>query len=223
MLGSMMFDGVDDVDEAEGHAQRLARLVAGRLCHDLSGLLGTLMGALEMSLDETPRPGEALLLADDAARELGVRLRLLRAAWAGDGTVLDGEGLAALMPGLPAGRRVRVDATGLRGGFPGPVGRTLLNLVLLGAEALPGGGLIALSGTWPGQLAVRASGPRLTRPASLTGHLAGLDPAPAGPRDVQVSLAFSAAAAAGVRLSAAEDDGGDALAFVVSAGPSTVR
>ncbi len=219
MLSSVMFDGVDDdVEDAEEHARRMARLVAGRLCHDLSGLLGTLMGALEMTLDETPAPGEALLLANDAAQELGLRLRLLRAAWAGDGSVLNGEGLIALTPGLPAGRRVRVDVAELRGGFPGPVGRTLLNLVLLGAEALPGGGGIALSGAWPDGIALRASGPRLIRPASLAGHLAGLDPVPASSRDVQVSLAFSAAAAAGVRLSAAEGDGDNALTLLVSVG-----
>lgn len=218
MSGNVVFNEVDDdVTEAEGHAPRLARLVADRLCHDLSGLLGTLMGAIEMTIDDTPEPGEALLLADDAARELGMRLRLLRAAWAGDGTVRDGEGLTALMPGLPLGRRVRVDVSELRGGFPGPVGRTLLNLVLLGTESLPGGGGVTLRGAWPDGIAVRASGPRLARPPSLSSHLAGLDPAPTGPRDIQASLTFSAAAAAGARLSLGQDDAG--LTLVVSAAP----
>ena len=213
-----MTDEGDDMPHAEDPATRLAGLVADRLCHDLGGLLGTLMGAVEMALDDAPEPGEALLLADEAGRLLGLRLRLLRAAWVGDGTVLDGESLAALTPGLPAGRRVRVDVTDLRGGFPGPVGRTLLNLVLLGAEMLPRGGSVTLGGAWPGRLTVRASGPRVVRPPSLAEHLAGLDPSPRGPESIQASLTFSAAADAGARLSLAEE-GETGLTLVVSPAP----
>ncbi len=65
---------------APGGALHLADLVGARLCHDLSGLLGTLLGAIEMTIEDTAKPGEALLLADEAAQELGLRLRLLRAA-----------------------------------------------------------------------------------------------------------------------------------------------
>lgn len=203
----------DDMGEHDA-VPPLASLVASRLCHDLSGLLGTLLGALEMTIDETPKPGEALLLADDAARELSLRLRLLRAAWAGDGTVLDAAGIAALVPGLASGRRVRVDVDGLVGAFPSPVGRAVLNLVLLGAEALPGGGGVTLRGRWPGGIAMRAEGPRLARPASLAQGLAGLTLPPAGPRGLQVPMTFLAAGSAGAVLSAPED--GDGLTLTLS-------
>lgn len=190
---------------APGGTLHLADLVSARLCHDLSGLLGTLLGALEMTIEDTAKPGEALLLADEAAQELGLRLRLLRAAWGGNGADLDADGLAALAPGLSGGRRVRVDVTGLEGEFPAPIGRTLLNLMLLGAEALPGGGVVTLEGRWPGQLSMSAEGPRLMRPGALAACLAGAVVPPASARDLQVPLTFLVAAAAGAVLSSPEE------------------
>lgn len=199
-----------------GDVLHLADLVGARLCHDLSGLLGTLLGALEMTIEDTAKPGEALLLADEAAQELGLRLRLLRAAWAGNGAELDAAGLGALAPGLSSGRRVRVDVAGLEGEFPAPIGRTLLNLMLLGAEALPGGGVVTLTGRWPGQLSMSAEGPRLVRPGALTACLAGAVVPPASARDLQAPLTFLVAAAAGATLSSPGDAGDGRLTLRVS-------
>lgn len=196
-------------EAAPAGALHLVDLVSARLCHDLSGLLGTLLGALEMTIEDTAKPSEALLLADEAAQELGLRLQLLRAAWGGNGAELDAAGLAALAPGLSSGRRVRVDVAGLEGEFPAPIGRTLLNLMLLGAEALPGGGVVTLAGRWPGQLSMSAEGPRLLRPGALTACLAGVVVTPAGARDLQVPLTFLVAAAAGATLASPPDEGAE--------------
>src|SRR3954454_25339494 len=62
---------------------RLAELLCARLCHDLSGPLGALVGILEIAREEQPE-GETLALADETANELVQRLRLLRAAWGRD-------------------------------------------------------------------------------------------------------------------------------------------
>lgn len=202
---------------APGDALHLADLVSARLCHDLSGLLGTLLGALEMTIEDTAKPGEALLLADEAAQELGLRLRLLRAAWGGNGAELDAAGLAALAPGLSSGRRVQVDVAELEGEFPAPVGRVLLNLMLLGAEALPGGGVVTLTGRWPHQISMSAEGPRLMRPGALTACLAGAVVPPASARDLQVPLTFLVAAAAGATLSSPPEERDRRLTLRVNA------
>lgn len=202
---------------APGDALHLADLVSARLCHDLSGLLGTLLGALEMTIEDTAKPGEALLLADEAAQELGLRLRLLRAAWGGNGAELDAAGLAALAPGLSSGRRVQVDIAELEGEFPAPVGRVLLNLMLLGAEALPGGGVVTLTGRWPHQISMSAEGPRLMRPGALTACLAGAVVPPASARDLQVPLTFLVAAAAGATLSSPPEERDRRLTLRVNA------
>ena len=46
---------------------RLAELTCARLCHDLSGLLGTIGGALELATDGDQEPSEEVTLAADAA------------------------------------------------------------------------------------------------------------------------------------------------------------
>ena len=67
---------------------RLAELLCARLCHDLSGPLGALIGVLEIAREEQP-DSETLALAEDTAVELAQRLKLLRAAWGQDGDDLD--------------------------------------------------------------------------------------------------------------------------------------
>ena len=63
---------------------RLAELLCARLCHDLSGPLGALIGVLEIAREEQP-DSETLALAEETAVELTQRLKLLRAAWGQDG------------------------------------------------------------------------------------------------------------------------------------------
>ena len=78
---------------------RLAELLCARLCHDLSGPLGALIGILEIAREEQP-DSETLALAEDTADELVQRLKLLRAAWGQDGDDMD-VGPAARLRGLP--------------------------------------------------------------------------------------------------------------------------
>jgi len=124
---------------------RLAELLCARLCHDLSGPLGALIGVLEVARDEQP-DSETLALAEDTAVELAQRLKLLRAAWGHDSDDLDVARLRGFADCLSSSRRVRLDLAGLESDavFAPPVGRIVLNLVLLAAESLPGGGIVAL-------------------------------------------------------------------------------
>lgn len=181
---------------------RLAELLVARLSHDLSGLAGVLAGALDLAADE-PDPAEALAIARDAASELAALLRLLRAAWSGETGPLRAADLDALLPGLGGGGRLHVDLAGLgTAPFPADLSRLLPNLLLLGAEALPRGGTLYLSGTPATGITLAVEGPRLAWPPALADHVASPDSAwaVASPRALQPALVVLLARSAGLTL-----------------------
>jgi histidine phosphotransferase ChpT len=195
---------------------RLAELVCARICHDLSGLLGSLVGTLEVVAEEAGTT-EATSIATDTATALALRLRLLRAAWAGLMEPLELPRLTALALGLAAGR-VRLDVSDLPAAtvFSPPIGRLVLNLLLLAADALPRGGVLRLDGT-DADVIARLDGPNAAWPAGLIGMLAdeaaawqALTSPQASPRTLQAPLIVLLARHHGVRLT-----------VLLSAGPST--
>ena len=165
----------------------LAGMVCARVCHDLAGTLGALAGTLDM-VAESPDP-EALALAQDCARELSARLRLLRAAWGADTEVGD---LAALLPGLP--NVAKLDVNLQTDVLADDATRQLAAcLLLVAASALPLGGSIWLAGSGAA-LSLRVEGRRAAWPAGL------LDAAqaPIEPRGVAVAMARLRAASLGL-------------------------
>ena len=183
---------------------RLADALCARLCHDLSSPLGTLTGALEMVADDPSSIEDALPIATETAAAMVGRLRLLRAAWAGDCGPLGVTDLAALAAGLPS--RVRTELGGLRGApFDGRLARALLNLVLLGAEALPRGGVVTLAGGAGEDILLTVAGKAAVWPAGLDQAL--VDPSGVSldnPRAVQAPVTVMLARAAGRRLAMAD-------------------
>ena len=179
---------------AEAHATSTGarrRTRCARGCATTSASpLGTLMNTLELMAEDPASIAEALPIANEAAQGLAGRVRLLRAAWAGDCGPMDAAGLAALAAGLPP--RVTAELGGLRPGeHAGPAARVLLNLLLLGAEALPRGGVVSLSGQPGGDVLVTVQGAAAAWPpglwAALADPLAGAGPGPGAvavePRD----------------------------------------
>ena len=152
---------------------RLAELLTSRLCHDLSGPLGTLMGSLELLNEEPETAEEALQLANEVAATLGKRLRLLRAAWGGGAAPLRVEELRALAEGLPQAHRISLQLERLVPAtrFPSNAARLVLNLLLLAAESLPAGGTIAVAGDPEGEVQVSILGLRAAWPAGLAADL----------------------------------------------------
>jgi histidine phosphotransferase ChpT len=177
-----------------------ADAICARICHDLSSPLGTLMGALEMAVDDPDSAADALPVANDAASAMGHRLRLLRAAWAGDCGEMTRRELAQLAEGLPG--RVRVNLDALQAGPFNPAwSRVLVNLLLLGADALPRGGVVSIAGAPPAEVRVSVAGVAAAWPAELQPALR--DPASVpldSPRAVQAPIAVMLARAAGLRL-----------------------
>lgn len=189
----------------------LAETLAARLCHDLSGLAGTLLNTLEMAEEEAggeaqgeargAAQGEALAVAGDAARALGGRLRLLRAAWGGPGGPRDAPALAELMAHASGQPRTRTDWSGCSAGpFAPAVARLLLNVALVGTESLRRGGVVRFAGGQAGPVTAVLEGQDAAWPATLTGS--GVGP-PSEPRQLQPVLAALFARADGIGLSVA--------------------
>jgi len=175
----------------------------------MAGALGALTGALALAREDDTLAQEAIRLASLTGQALEARLCLLRAAWGGEGAPLDRVRLAELAQGL-ADRRITLALEGLpsRTLFAPEIGRLVLNLVLLGADALPAGGAVSLT-LEGGGLVLGIAGPRAEWPAGLTAALEG-EVLIEGPRALQAPLTVLLAQAAGLRLSLlAPPEGGD--------------
>jgi histidine phosphotransferase ChpT len=151
---------------------QFAELLATRICHDLSGPLNTLMAAIEIAIEDPGGAAEALPLASDASVVLGQRLRLLRVAWGGGGGAMAIDEIAALAAGLP-GRNLHLDLGELHAErlFSAAAARLVLNALMLAAEALPGGGVIQLSGDSQRQVMLRIAGAAAAWPPGFIGYL----------------------------------------------------
>jgi histidine phosphotransferase ChpT len=187
-------------------AVRLAELVCARFSHDLSGLLGSLCGVLELLAEQPGETPEEVTLAVETATEMMDRLRLLRAAWGGVSEPLNPAGLRRLGGAVLESRRIRLDLDGIAAEtvLPAPAARLVLNVLLLAAEALPRGGVVALSGDPATRMVAQIAGVGAAWPAGLALCLA--DEAHAwsalgSPRTLQPPLTALLASAAGLRLS----------------------
>lgn len=190
----------------------LAETLATRLCHDLSGELNALTGAMEVLREEPSPDPEALDLANDAGVALVRRLRLARAAWGQVAAPMAVAEWRMLAQGLPH-RGVRMELGGVddTASFTPAAARLSLNVLLLAAEALPGGGVVDATGHPLQDMVVRIRGPRAAWPTGLAGMLA--DPCAAvellrqydtpatATRALQAPLTALIAHAAGLRVS----------------------
>jgi hypothetical protein len=156
-------------------ALHLALLIAARLGHDLSGPLGGLGAAL----GEIGEDAEALPLARDAALVLRRRLQLFRAAWGGGPSPLGRASLRELAGGLPNAPRLHLDLDALADApaFAPAAGQVLASALLLAAESLPRGGMLALAGSPSGAVLVTIDGPGAAWPTGLGAMLASAEAA----------------------------------------------
>ena len=134
---------------------RLGELICARVCHDLSGLAGALIGTLDLAQGEPG--GEAAALAHETALALSKRLKLLRAAFGPVSEPLTPSGIADLAGGISD--RLQVDASGLQPDpLSGEQSRLALAMIVLCADALPLGGVVEMSGDPEGALRASAHG-----------------------------------------------------------------
>jgi hypothetical protein len=181
-------------------ALRVIELTSARLRKDIGGL--------PEQADDTPTASQIDGQARKAPTTLNRRLKLLNAAWGPDSQPISCDTMQSLAEGLPAA--VRVDRAGLDADciFPHPVGRIVLNLLLLAAESLPRGGIVRLAGS-ADDLFLQITGPGAGWPAGLAvcvvdqaaAVAAITDAAITGSDSVQMPLTTLLAHASGVRLS----------------------
>ena len=144
-------------------------LLASRMCHDLVGPIGAVNAGVEL-LDEGGFDREALGLLGRSAGQAQQRLQLYRFAFGcgGEGQPLDKLYQAAESTLGREGRiRFEWPALDRLGAVPG-MGRLCLNMVMLGVEALPTGGIVEVLTEAPadviqgrmGSVTVRATGKR---------------------------------------------------------------
>jgi hypothetical protein len=134
---------------------RLIELTSATLCHDISGLVGSLG-------DDADAPELEKTLVD----VLTARLALRGAAWGPEGEPLTLARMRSLARGLP--RQVVVEASAVERDtvFAASAGRIVLNLLLLAADSLPSGGAVMLAGS-ANDLFVRIAGPAAAWPAGM--------------------------------------------------------
>lgn len=165
-------------------ATDFASLLCSRLCHDLLSPVGALNNGLELLADEHDPDMRArcLELLADSARASANKLKFFRLAFGaagGFGETIDTREAQAAIEGLLAdNHRISfgwmVDAPAL----PKSAIKILLNLALIGGDALIRGGQLDVGAEIQGEMieiVVRADGPRIVLDPELRAALVGVD------------------------------------------------
>lgn len=197
----------------------LASLLCSRLCHDLLSPVGAFTNGLELLADERdPEMRKRCLeLLEQSAKISADKLKFFRLAFGAAG------GFDALVPVAEArslidalvsnNQRVTVEWTLGVDALPKPAIKTLLNLALIGFEALVRGGTLAIGAEVrdnASEIVVRASGPRIAFDADIGRALDGsLPPEQLSSRTAPGAMLNQLAAGLGGRLQFAQTD--DAL------------
>ena len=195
------------------NAVDLASLLCSRLCHDLMSPVGALNNGIELLGDEhDPEMREKCLeLLADSARASANKLKFFRLAFGaagGFGDEIDTHEARAALEGVFGAER-RIELGWMVAGDKLPKGavKLLLNLALLGGDALVRGGRLDVGAEKRDgaiELVVRGEGPRILLDPVLRETLAkGASGGTVEPRAAGAWLAHSLAAEAGgsIRLS----------------------
>lgn len=170
---------------------RILELLCSRLCHDLVGPIGAVNNGIELLEESDPAmASEVLPLVTTSARQAWRRLDFFRVAFgfAGGRTSWPAADLRRYASGWLEDGKARLDwpegPPGEAGELDGSAAKLLLNMILLGAEALPRGGRVsvALQAAGPvSRIGVTAAGPV----AALHERVAAVLEGPSGAEDVE--------------------------------------
>lgn len=177
---------------------RLAELMAARIFHDLGSPMASITAILPQATDPA---AHAILM--ETAGELRARMKLFAAAF-GHGDDLGWAELGLLLQGAPMAHRVRFELPLIAGLLTAGRVRLMLSLALLGAEALPRGGVVRVAEDPHGWISFLPEGRDAAWSPTLAELLAGGAPEAAladGPRRVLAPWALAQAEAEGMELS----------------------
>ena len=193
----------------------LVALVSSRICHDLVSPVSALMTALDILDDDhgADMREQAMELIRNSASQAGVKLEFMRATF-GAGTIGVGDSDVGELRNLSE-RFFATQKPELKWALELPVipraaARLLMNLLLVGLDCLPRGGVLDVSGSQDGDklhLSVCASGPRAALKPAVRAGLAGETPEGGfDGRSVQPYLAYLAASGSRAELAARESE-----------------
>jgi len=173
---------------------RVTELLASRLCHDLVGPIGAVNNGLELLADEIDDMGpEALKLASDSAARAARALQYFRFAYGMAGSRVGGnlDELRELAVNFFGSEKVKLSWLDqpLPAEVPENLGKLLLNMLLVGVEALPMGGRLAAAVADESgglRVSVTATGDKAAlRPETMPALAPGAKPEDLTPRNVQ--------------------------------------
>jgi histidine phosphotransferase ChpT len=148
----------------------LASLLCSRLCHDMLSPIGALNNGLELLADENDPDmrQRCFELLEQSARISADKLKFFRLAFGaagGFGELVPVSEARLLVDALVANNpRIAIEWALGSEAMPKRAIKTLLNFALIGIEALPRGGVLALAAEQrdgASEIVVRAEGPRI--------------------------------------------------------------
>ncbi len=206
----------------------LASLLCSRLCHDLLSPVGAMSNGIELIAEEKdPEMRKRCFeLLEQSAKISADKLKFFRLAFGaagGYGDMVPVEEARSVVDAL-AGNNGRIEVTWALGAdaLPKPAVKTLLNLALIGIEALIRGGTLELGaelkdGT--SEIVVRASGTRVVFDETIGLALEGrLDPRELSSRTAPAAMLHQLAEGLGGGLQFALSDDALVLGAVLPGG-----
>ncbi|MEH3106101.1 MAG: histidine phosphotransferase family protein [Sphingomonas fennica] len=190
----------------------IASLFCSRLCHDLLSPVGAIGNGLELMADEDDPAMRArcLELIAESTRAATDKLKFYRLAFGAAGSFGDQMDCPELLRAIEgiSGGKVEIAWAVEQRTLARRTAKVLLNLAILGVDALPRGGTLTIAAEEAGgvgEVVVRAEGPRLAADQQVLSALAGTDPQPTS-RNAAAWLAARLAGPPGA-VQVAEQDG----------------
>lgn len=166
-----------------GDALELASLLCSRLCHDMLSPVGALSNGLELLAEEKDpvMRQRCMELLEQSARTSADKLKFFRLAFGAAGgfgeAVPSNEPQALIAALVAANARLTLNWQVGMEMMPKPAVKVLLNLSLIGIEALVRGGTLEIAAEPRGprgvEIVVRATGPRIAFDATVGRALRG--------------------------------------------------
>ncbi len=214
------------------NAPDLASLLCSRLCHDLLSPIGALNNGLELLADEQDGEmrGRIVELLEQSARASADKLKFFRLAFGaagGFGDLVPVSEARALVDAL-VGANGRIEARWAlaAAALPKPAIKTLLNLALIGIEALVRGGTLDIGaelradgdGPAESEIVIRAAGPRIAFDPLVGKALDGsLDPADLSSKSAPATMIRQLATGLGGNIQFALTEGALVMGAVLPA------